>query len=108
MQRRRGEERKELLQQPKQSNQLYSLFPIKPSTLTAIIVAVTVACYANSLNGEFVLDDRVSIVENKDVNPALSGWFDFLANDLWGADITYLITLSLSSCIDAPLISCFP
>eukprot|EP00042_Codosiga_hollandica_P039669 m.334527 g.334527 ORF g.334527 m.334527 type:complete len:773 (-) comp55669_c0_seq1:105-2423(-) len=88
MQRRRGEERKELLQQPKQSNQLYSLFPIKPSTLTAIIVAVTVACYANSLNGEFVLDDRVSIVENKDVNPALSGWFDFLANDLWGADIT--------------------
>lgn len=44
---------------------------------------VTIACYANSVNGQFVHDDIVAIVKNPDVLGQTSFWKLF-QNDFWG------------------------
>jgi len=47
------------------------------------VVVVALACYSNSVGGEFVFDDTVAIVQNPDVQPgsSLSALF---TNDFWG------------------------
>lgn len=52
-----------------------------------LVVVVCVICYANSLEGEFVHDDMVSITTNPDVigdNPVKEIFF----NDFWGKPMT--------------------
>lgn len=52
-----------------------------------LVVVVCVVCYANSLDGEFVHDDMVSITTNPDVigdNPVK----EIFANDFWGKPMT--------------------
>ena len=58
--------------------------PIKGSNLAILVLAV--ACFLNSLNGEFVFDDTVAIRDNPDVlgRTPLSA---LLLNDFWGRPI---------------------
>ncbi|GBL79007.1 hypothetical protein AVEN_48965-1 [Araneus ventricosus] len=61
-----------------------SVLTIIMDTLVYLVVIVAcIACYANSLDGEFVHDDLVSITMNPDVigeNPVSEIFF----NDFWG------------------------
>mmetsp|Transcript_22567 Transcript_22567/g.52590 ORF Transcript_22567/g.52590 Transcript_22567/m.52590 type:complete len:851 (-) Transcript_22567:99-2651(-) len=58
--------------------------PTKSTALLLVVVLlVCVACYWNSLNGDFVFDDFVAVVENKDVLPATSLEKVF-TSDFWG------------------------
>ena len=52
-----------------------------------LIGVVSVLCYFNSLKGDFVHDDLVAIVRNKDIR---DGFFfgSLWAHDFWGKDIT--------------------
>ena len=56
-------------------------------TLSLAVAAVAVLCYANSLGGAFVFDDQAAVVDNADVNSALTPWTALLVHDYWGQDI---------------------
>ncbi|GFR23977.1 hypothetical protein TNCT_196511 [Trichonephila clavata] len=66
----------------------HSLLTIIMDTFVyAIVIVACIACYANSLDGEFVHDDLVSITMNPDVigeNPVREIFF----NDFWGKPMT--------------------
>ncbi|XP_076023604.1 protein O-mannosyl-transferase TMTC1 isoform X2 [Genypterus blacodes] len=49
----------------------------------AVLVALCVLCYGNSLHGELVHDDVWAIINNPDVRPGSSLWNVF-TNDFWG------------------------
>ena len=61
-----------------------------PSPLKASIalIAAVLMCYSGSLRGDFVHDDRFAIVDNADVNPALTPLTNLLVNDFWGTPIS--------------------
>lgn len=42
--------------------------------------------YVNTIDGELIFDDRVAIVENRDLRPA-SPWSNLLIHDYWGEDV---------------------
>ncbi|GFY54201.1 hypothetical protein TNIN_14821 [Trichonephila inaurata madagascariensis] len=66
----------------------HSLLTIIMDTFVyAIVIVACIACYANSLDGEFVHDDLVSITMNPDVigeNPVK----EIFLNDFWGKPMT--------------------
>ena len=54
----------------------------------ALLTAVTVLVYLNSLEGDFVHDDVAAIVNNRDVTGAGdTGWLSMWTNDFWGMAI---------------------
>jgi protein O-mannosyl-transferase len=55
--------------QPEAARPRFSVARTRSTTLyTAVIIIVGALCYANSLSGPFVFDDRVAIVENASVH----------------------------------------
>ena len=57
--------------------------------LVCILVGfLAVACYANSLWGDFVFDDVEAILNNEDVDPFRSGLRQVFQNDFWGTKIS--------------------
>eukprot|EP00042_Codosiga_hollandica_P007844 m.18089 g.18089 ORF g.18089 m.18089 type:complete len:153 (-) comp29869_c0_seq2:1695-2153(-) len=52
--------------------------------LDAVLVVVSIGLYINSLDGEFVFDDRVAVEENKDVRPEASSIIDVFLDNYWG------------------------
>ncbi|XP_061662803.1 protein O-mannosyl-transferase TMTC1 [Syngnathoides biaculeatus] len=61
--------------------------PQQPAVWTAsryaVLVALCVSCYGNSIHGELVHDDVWAIVNNPDVRPS-SSLFNIFTNDFWG------------------------
>ena len=54
----------------------------------ALLTAVTVLVYLNSLEGDFVHDDVAAILNNRDVTGAgETGWLGMWTNDFWGMAI---------------------
>ncbi|KAG8312002.1 hypothetical protein J6590_031465 [Homalodisca vitripennis] len=51
------------------------------------VVGLAVACYTNSLFGEFVHDDIVAVARNPDVLGS-SGFGQLFANDFWGTPLS--------------------
>ncbi|XP_055928422.1 protein O-mannosyl-transferase TMTC4-like [Argiope bruennichi] len=53
-----------------------------------IIFFISVVCYGNSINGEFVFDDSEAVINNADLKPEtpLSNIFK---NDFWGTKLTH-------------------
>ncbi|XP_046666820.1 protein O-mannosyl-transferase TMTC1-like [Homalodisca vitripennis] len=51
------------------------------------VVGLAIACYSNSLYGEFVHDDVVAVSRNPDVLGS-SGLGQLLANDFWGTALS--------------------
>ncbi|RWS28387.1 putative smile protein-like protein, partial [Leptotrombidium deliense] len=49
-----------------------------------ILFIASFACFSNSLNGEFVHDDLVAIIGNKDVCRGQNSLLDVFNNDFWG------------------------
>lgn len=56
-------------------------------TASFLISTVSLICYWNSCNGNFVFDDSEAIVSNKDLRPDTSFWKLFL-HDFWGGTLT--------------------
>lgn len=56
---------------------------LKIISVHVTLLLITVICYANSINGQFVHDDIVVIVKNPDVLGQTSIWSLF-QNDFWG------------------------
>jgi hypothetical protein len=67
--------------------QMQFLSNINSYFLSGIVFAVATLLYLNSLHGEFVLDDAVAIVGNKDIHPS-TPILDIFVHDYWGANIT--------------------
>lgn len=63
----------------------HSLFLSERSFLLVLVIAI-VLLYANSLDGDFVWDDRAAIVRNEDIRSHTSIFSVFL-HDFWGQDI---------------------
>jgi hypothetical protein len=55
--------------------------------ISLVVAAVSVLCYVNSLDNSFVHDDHYAVVDNADVNSALTPWTALLVHDYWGQDI---------------------
>eukprot|EP01032_Pedospumella_encystans_P009394 gene9394-11058_t len=53
----------------------------------ALIVAIVVVLYRNSLYGGFIWDDRAAVVKNDDVH-GLTPFRSLFVHDFWGTDIT--------------------
>ena len=54
----------------------------------ALLTAVTLLVYLNSLEGDFVHDDVAAILNNRDVTGAgETGWLGMWTNDFWGMAI---------------------
>ncbi|GFT01141.1 protein O-mannosyl-transferase TMTC4 [Nephila pilipes] len=53
-----------------------------------IIFFISIICYGNSINGEFVFDDSEAVINNSDLKPEtpLSNIFK---NDFWGTKLTH-------------------
>ncbi len=57
--------------------------------LVRILVGfLAVACYANSLWGDFVFDDSEAILSNKDVDPFSTSLWQVFQDDFWGTKIS--------------------
>jgi hypothetical protein len=55
-------------------------------TASLLIATVSLVCYWNSCNGDFVFDDSEAIVNNKDLRPETPFWKLFL-HDFWGGTL---------------------
>jgi hypothetical protein len=53
---------------------------------TLIVVGISIACYYNSLQGEFAFDDHGIITENADVSGG-SSMVTLFQNDFWGKNL---------------------
>ncbi|XP_030370493.1 protein O-mannosyl-transferase TMTC4 [Scaptodrosophila lebanonensis] len=54
----------------------------------AILVLLCLVCYLQALGGaQFVFDDTVAIVKNKDVNTLPTNWTAIFTHDFWGAPL---------------------
>ena len=51
-----------------------------------LVAAVSIACYANSWDGDFVFDDSEAILNNKDVKLE-KPWQNLFYNDFWGSKL---------------------
>ncbi|XP_031568879.1 protein O-mannosyl-transferase TMTC4-like [Actinia tenebrosa] len=56
-------------------------------TASILLSTVSIICYWNSCNGDFVFDDSEAIVGNKDLRPDTPFWKLFL-HDFWGGTLT--------------------
>lgn len=58
--------------------------PRLPFSISALIVfVISVVCFVNSYDGDFVFDDSEAVVGNKDILPT-SPLLDLFSNDFWG------------------------
>ena len=55
-------------------------------TASLLIAAISVVCYWNSCNGDFVFDDSEAIVNNKDLRAQTPVWKLFV-HDFWGGTL---------------------
>ena len=56
-----------------------------PSAAVAAVAAVAAACYYNSLDGAFLLDDEATVVRNRDVSAKGAVPFsNYFQHDFWG------------------------
>lgn len=65
--------------------------PIPPCVLpwaAWIVFTISIICFGNSINGEFVFDDSEAVINNLDLKPdtPLSNIFK---NDFWGTRLTH-------------------
>ena len=56
---------------------------LKKIFLSTVVSSLAIAVYWNSLDGDFVHDDHMSILRNQDVRPS-SSWSNLWWNDYWG------------------------
>ncbi len=54
--------------------------------MCAFFAVLGALLYLNTLDGELIFDDRVAIVENRDLRPR-SPWSNLLLHDYWGEDV---------------------
>lgn len=54
----------------------------------ALVLAVSLLVYINSISGGFVFDDHRGILENKDLRPEERSLWQLLNNDFWGGSMT--------------------
>lgn len=101
----------------------HSIFQINQVQLFRCLLAIiTIVIYLNSLSCGFVYDDRVAILENRNVfaSDASSSWFRLLTDDFWGTPIsnagshkswrplvtlTYKLEAKLQQLLSQPLLS---
>ncbi|XP_067669520.1 protein O-mannosyl-transferase TMTC4-like [Haliotis asinina] len=58
------------------------------SVASVLVFCLAVLCFVNSYDGEFVLDDYVAILNNKDVLPE-TPFTDIFVHDFWGNKLNY-------------------
>ena len=64
---------------------------IKKTCAALFVCLLSITVYLNSLEGNFVHDDVVSIVRNPDVRPS-TPWTNLWRNDFWGTPMANLLS----------------
>ena len=53
----------------------------------ALVAAIAIGCFWNSLDGSFVHDDLKAVVNNDDLRSDVTSLYDVMSHDFWGAPI---------------------
>jgi hypothetical protein len=90
--------RKAELTRSKEPVHQHSIFNgVSMQTSVLIITSVSLICFANSVDGDFVHDDRLAIVDNRDSDPSHSSWLSIFSNDFWGTELVF-VSVGCCSC----------
>ena len=52
-----------------------------------VLVVLSFGCYSPALTGDFVFDDTEAIINNPDVDPSVTSWYEVFGHDFWGKSI---------------------